>query len=220
MASSPAPLICVYNLDYGAVLLLFYLNDILLSRSDDEKVFQVIEKLKDRFETVDHGNAKFLPGMGIHRNVHAGTIILSQETYARTIVETYGMADARPTKTPAEAGPMHIEEDEILSTENTTLFKCATGSLLYLSRCTRPDITHAVMVLTRSMSKPGPRAMINLKRVLRYLKGRTSIGLTYSEDAENGDELTEYVDLDHAGDMDKGYSTTRVVVCLAGTPID
>ena len=62
--------------------------------------------------------------------------------------------------------------------------------------------------------------MIKLKRVLRYLKGTTSIGLTYSEDAENGDELTEYVDLDHAGDMDKGYSTTRVVLCLAGAPID
>ena len=190
------------------------------SGSDDENVLQAVEKLKDRLETVDLGDAKFLLGMGIHRNVHAGTIILPQETYDRTIQETYGMADARPTKTPAEAGPMHVEEDEILSTENTTLFKCATGSLLYLSRCTRPDITHAVMVLTRSMSKPGPRAMINLKRVLRYLKGRTSIGLTYSEDAENGDELTEYVDLDHAGDMDKGYSTTRVVVCLAGTPID
>ena len=75
---------CLYNLDYGAVLLLFYLNDILLSRSDDEKVFQVIEKLKDRFETVDHGNAKFLPGMGIHRNVHASTIILSQ---GKTVVQ-------------------------------------------------------------------------------------------------------------------------------------
>ena len=49
--------------------------------------------------------------------------------------------------------------------------------------------------------------MIKLKRVLRYLKGTTSIGLTYSEDAENGDELTVYVDADH-GDMDKGYSTT------------
>ena len=56
---------CVYNLDYGAVLLLLYVDDILLSGSDDEKVLQVIEKLKDRFETVDLGDAKFLPGMGI-----------------------------------------------------------------------------------------------------------------------------------------------------------
>ena len=63
---------------------------------------------------MDLGDAKFHIGMGIHRNVHAGTIILSQEKYARTILETYRMADARPTKTPAEAGPVKIEEDEIL----------------------------------------------------------------------------------------------------------
>ena len=202
---------CVYNLDYGAVLLL-YVDDIMLSGSDDEKVLQLIEKLKDRFETVDLGDATFLLGMGIHRNVHAGTIILSQETYSRTILETYGMADARPTKTPAEAGPVQIEEDEILSTEDTTLFRSATGSLLYLNRCTRPDIPHAVMILTQSISKPDPRAMIKMKRVLRYLKGTASTGLTYKEDAENGDELTAYVDADHAGDMDKGYYTTGVVV--------
>ena len=123
---------CVYNLDYGAVLLLLYVDDILLSGSDDENILQVIEKLKDRFETVDLGNAKFLLGMGIHRNAHAGTIILSQETYAKTLLETYGMADARSTKTPAEAGPVQIKEDEILSTGDTTLFRSATGSLLYL----------------------------------------------------------------------------------------
>ena len=62
--------------------------------------------------------------------------------------------------------------------------------------------------------------MIKTKRVLRYLKGTASIGLTHSEDAENGDELTAYVDADHAGDMDKGYSTPRIVVCSAGAPID
>ena len=62
------------------------------------------------------GDATFLLGMGIHLNVHAGTVILLQEKYARTILETYGMADARPTKNPAETGPVQIEGDEILST--------------------------------------------------------------------------------------------------------
>ena len=73
-------------------------------------------------------------------------------------------------------GPVKIEEEAVWSTEDTTLFRSATGSRLYLSRCTRPDLAHAVMVLTRSMSKPGPRAMAKMKRVLRYLKGTTSIG--------------------------------------------
>ena len=60
------------------------------------------------------------------------------------------------------------------------------------------------------MSTPDPRAMTKMKRVLKYLKGTTSIGLTCSEDA-NGDERTAYVNADHAGDMDKGHSTAGVV---------
>ena len=68
---------CVYKLDYGAVLFLLYVDDILLSGSGGEKVLQVIKKLKNRFKTMDLGDAKFLLGMGMHRNVHAGTIILS-----------------------------------------------------------------------------------------------------------------------------------------------
>ena len=91
---------------------------------------------------------------------------------------------------------------------------------LYLRRGTRLDITHSVMVLTKSMSKPGPRAMRKLKRVLRYLKGTVSIGITYSEDVEDGDKLTAYVDSDHAGDQDKGYSTTGIVLYFAGGPVD
>ena len=84
----------------------------------------------------------------------------------------------------------------------------------------RSDITHSVMVLSRSMSKPGPRAMTKLKRVLRYLKGTVPIGITYSEDAEDGNKLSAHVDSDHAGDQDKGYSTTGVVLYFAGGSVD
>ena len=80
---------------------------------------------------------------------------------------------------------MYKRQEEILSPEDTKFFRSVTGSLLYLSRGTRPDITHSVMVLTKSMSKPDPRAMTQLKQVLMYLKGTVSIGITYSEDAED-----------------------------------
>ena len=130
------------------------------------------------------------------------------------------MVKAHSTKTPAEQGPVHIIEGEVLSTEDTTLFRPDTGSLLYLSRCTRPDLAHAVMVLTRSMATPGPRAMTKMEKALRYLKGTIWIGLTYAEDPQNGDEFTAYVDADHAGDMDEGYSATGAVVYLAGAPVD
>ena len=77
-----------------------------------------------------------------------------------------------------------------------------------------------MMVLTRSMSKPSPRAMSKVNRALRCLKGTVSIGITYSEHAEDGDKFTVYADSDHVGDQDKGYSTTGSVLYVAGGPVE
>ncbi|CAB1098999.1 unnamed protein product [Ectocarpus sp. CCAP 1310/34] len=59
-----------------------------------------------------------------------------------------------------------------------------------------------------------------MKRLMRYLKGTTSLGITYRKDAQGGDKLTAYVDSDFAGDLDDRKSTTGVVLTLAGGPVD
>ena len=97
------------------------------------------------------------------------------------------MVQSRPIKTPSYSVPGNPgisrsrgiscpDENsvprkalEILSTEDT-LFRSATASLIFLSRGTRPDLAHAVLVLTRSMSTPGATAMTRMKRGLRYQK--------------------------------------------------
>ena len=57
-----------------------YVDDILFS-GHENKVTTIIEQLKERFDTVDLGDARFLLGMAIQRNIDAGTISLSQTTY-------------------------------------------------------------------------------------------------------------------------------------------
>ena len=57
-----------------------------------------------------------------------------------------------------------------MSPKAIEFFRSATGPLPHLSRCTRPDTTHSVMVFARIVSEPGARAMSKLRRVLRYFK--------------------------------------------------
>jgi hypothetical protein len=59
------------------------------------------------------------------------------------------------------------------------LYVSAVGSLMYAMVCTRPNIAHAVGVLSRYMSKPGKEHWTIVKRVFRYLHGTTSYGLCY-----------------------------------------
>ena len=61
------------------MLLLVYVDDILSSGDDEGQVFTSIGQLKEKFETVDLGDATFLLGMGIQRDVNTGTIIVPQE---------------------------------------------------------------------------------------------------------------------------------------------
>ena len=205
---------CLYILNAGEVMILVYVDDILFAGTDEDQVSTTIDQLEERFETVDLG---ILLGMAIQRNVDTGTILLTQEAYAKAVLDKFGMADARPAKTPAKPGPICIDEEDMPSPEDTNFFRSATGSLLYLSRGTRPDITHSVMVLAKTMSKPGPRAMTKRKRVLRFLKGTVSIGITYSEDADDGDKLmlTQTTQVTR-----QGYSTTGIVLYFAGGPVD
>ena len=138
--------------------------------------------------------------MGIHQNVHAGTngnipkrarrnhYFVAGNPREDDTGNKNGTAIAHPKKTPLlNRGPCRFRRNKFLSTEATTLFRSTTGSLLHLSRCTRPDNVHAVTVLTGSMSTPGPRAMTEMTRGLEHLRGTISIGPTYSELAQNGD---------------------------------
>ena len=124
---------CLYILNAGEVILLVYVDGIPFTETNEDQVSTTIEQLKERFDTVDLGDARFLLGMAIQRNVDAGTIFLTQEAYAKAVLDKFGMADACPANTPAEARPICIEEEEIMSLEDTKFFRSVTGlSLIHI----------------------------------------------------------------------------------------
>jgi hypothetical protein len=72
--------------------------------------------------------------------------------------------------------PKTHEEEEDMS---CVPYASVVGSLMYAMVFTRPDIAHAVGVLSMYMSKPGKEHLTTVKRVFRYLRGTTSYGLCY-----------------------------------------
>ena len=65
--------------------------------------------------------------------------------------------------------------------------------------CTRPDIAHAVGVVSRYASNPGKQHWEAVKWILRYLKGTTDLPLCFGKEDL---VLRGYVDADFAGDHD------------------
>jgi ribonuclease HI len=92
-------------------------------------------------------------------------------------------------------------------------YASAVGSLMYAMVCTRPDIAHAVGVLSRYMSKSGKEHWTAAKRVFRYLRGTTSYGLCYQGrlGLDRVVDIHGFVDADWAGDLDRRRSTSGYV---------
>ena len=126
------------------------------------------------------------------------------------------MDNAKPVGTPLgnhfklskNQSPKFEEERHYM---NKVPYASAVGSLMYAMICTRPNISHAVGVVSRYMSNPGKQHWEAVKWILRYIRGTTGKGLLYGGADESESVATGYVDSDYAGSLDTRKSQTGYV---------
>lgn len=90
---------------------------------------------------------------------------------------------------------------------------------MYTMVCSRPDLAHALSMISRYMGNPGRDHWEAAKWVMRYVKGTVNKGLLYSKEDQFKEEITSYVDSDYAADLDKRRSLTGYVFTLFGNAI-
>ena len=85
---------------------------------------------------------------------------LSQEKYIEKVLERFNMGNSKPVSTPL-AGHFKLSSKKYLTSEKDKKemkkvpYASAVGSLMYAMACTRPDIAHAVRVVSRFLSNLG-----------------------------------------------------------------
>jgi len=79
------------------------------------------------------------------------------------------------------------------------------GFLLYLS-ASRPDILFSVCLCARFELDPRETHLIAVKRIFRYLKGTTNLGLLYRKSLDY--KLIGFSDADYVGDRIERESTS------------
>ena len=87
---------------------------------------------------------------------------------------------------------------------------------MYAMVCTRPDISHAVGVVSKYMKNPGKEHWNAVKWVLRYLRGTSGYCITFNS---NSDSVCSFFYSDFTDDLDKRRSTSSYVFTLAGRVI-
>ena len=130
-----------------------------------------------------------------------GLIWLSQEDYVKKVLERFNIDNAKPVGSPL-ATHFKISSNQCFSNEEDKRkmmkisYSLAVGSLMYLMVCTRPDMAHAIGVVSLFLSNPGKEHWAAVKWILRYLRGTSNVCLCYGKGKPILDGFT---DADMAG---------------------
>lgn len=113
--------------------------------------------------------------LGINVTSTTAGLFLSQEQYALQILDRAGMLNCKPIPTPVD---MHakLPADASPLFHDPSLYRSLVGALQYIT-LTRPDLSYGVQQCCLFMHAPRDSHFQLLKRILRYLRGTTHLGL-------------------------------------------
>jgi hypothetical protein len=220
-ASTADPSLYYYNGEEQGkpynIYVLVYVDDLLIASKSLGAVQDVKEYLKGPFDARDLGEAQYYLGIKISRDRGSRTIKLSQELMTTELVSRYGLEECKPRSTPLTPSIKMCRDDGEALDKEAYPYSQLVGSLMYLSVCTRPDISYAVGALARYMSCPTTEHWQAAKGVVRYLAGTATCGITFGGTSTT--EVVGYCDADYAGDVDTRRSTGGYVFIMNGAAI-
>jgi hypothetical protein len=254
------------------IILGVFVDDIvhLYHKADEAEVSALKATFMKQFKMTDKGDAEWILGMKIVRDRSQRYISITQPLYIEEILQTFGMEDCKPKRTPMNHYKLSSEDcptiDSTVTSTTRTIrsaptnkyttessvapsttstsngkklkknvsfnmgidikqYEAMVGSLLYATITTRPDIGYGVNQVARYMKNPGLQHEVACKRILRYLRNSSNLGLEYYGFTGSSNDrmditvpihLHGYTDADWAGDMDTRKSTTGYAIMMNG----
>jgi len=197
------------------IIVAVYVDDLLFISKSLKFVESSKSEMSGHFEMKDLGLVKWILQMELNHDISNGITTLSQSQYIEEILERHGMANSQPVKTPMD--PNTTLPSLAVPEIDVTEYQQCVGSLMHAMVWTRPDIAHAVGMVSRYATAPGQAHMTAVKRIFCYLQGTSDYKLTYRRDKAG--ELVVYSDSNWAGDKIDRKSTSGFVAMLNGGPV-
>nr|GEX84858.1 hypothetical protein [Tanacetum cinerariifolium] len=122
-------------------------------------------------------------------------IFISQDKYVAEKLKKFDFSSVKTASRPIET-QKPLVKDEGAADVDVHLYRFMIGSLMYLT-ASRPDIMFAVCACSRFQVTPKLSHLHVMKRIFRYLKGQSNLGLWYPRDSPF--DFEAYSDSDYAG---------------------
>lgn len=186
------------------MIIIVWVDNLIITASDEGQLENVKRTLAEQFKMKDLGQLKHFRGIDL--DFSDGCVKTSQEKYINKILQRFDMSECRIRETPCEQ-KLEYNDDAVKMT-HIKMYREVMGSLVYLTTCTRLDLSFVVSRLSQYLAKPTEEQWVTVKHVLRYLKGTTDKGLTFRRNTTENLGIQAYSDADWAADTSDRRSTT------------
>ncbi|XP_019434964.1 PREDICTED: uncharacterized protein LOC109341489 [Lupinus angustifolius] len=191
---------------------LVYVDDIIVTGSSCLHIQNLIKELSSTFALKQLGPLDYFLGIQVKHQKN-GYLFLSQAKYISDLLERANLSTSKPFPTPM-ANNCKLTKHGTDFFEDPTFYRSIVGALQYAT-ITRPDITYCVNKVFQFLDKLCNSHWRAVKRILRYLQGTQTTGLTIKPACLSPNlSITAFCDADWASDIDDRKSTSGACLYL------
>ena len=169
--------------ELGVCIIIMYVDDMLII-GKKEQIQEFASKIQKEFSVkIQHNLSDYL-GCEFHMNKEKTRGWLGQPSIIKSLEHKFGdrAMKERLSLTPGSprftARRLENPEDKVNSEEHE-IYRSGVGTLLYLTKHSRPDICNPVRELSKTMDAPAPVHLTEMYKVIRHVLSTKGHGLKF-----------------------------------------
>ncbi len=208
----------------GICIIILYIDDLLVI-GNKASMDDLVVNMKKVFAIKTDPNLKDYLGCVFEMNKHKTKAWLGQPFVIKSLKEKFEklVSKTQICKTPGTPGFTSVrpkEGDKCIEPEDQQTYRSGVGTLLYLTKHSRPDLSNSTRELSKVMDGATPAHMKELKRIIKYVLNTPNVRLRIEPTMDEQQwHLKALCDSDFAADKDTRISVTGYVVYFLGVPV-
>ena len=207
----------------GVCIIIIYIDDMLII-GKEEAIDNAIRVLQGQFQVKDPTISEDYLDVQIVQSDDGKKAWLGQPTILKSLEKQFGerFAKKKMSITAGTPGFIFGKVDNISKVDEKTqsMYRSGEGTLLYLTKHSRPDITNPVRELSKSMDGASMAYVTEMYRVITFVLQMKTLGLRMVPSFNNGIWKSEGLsDSDFANDKDSRYSVYGYIIYSCGIPV-
>ena len=164
----------------GVCIIIIYIDDMLII-GKEEAIDAAIKVLQGHFQVKDPTTLEEYLVVQIVQSDDGKNTWLGQSAIIKSLEKQFGekVAKKKMTITPGTPGFIGEKVDDISKVDEKTqsMYMSGVGTLLYLTKHSRPDITNPVRVISKSMDGASMAHVTEMYRVINFVLEMKTLGL-------------------------------------------